>query len=123
MRRFQPSSSYLTSSSLTRKAATTPSLHLTSMAAYSGIGSILWTCAGGAIVTMVGAQWAHSMYNVYLHGAFRFRMEMDADGPSKCYPLQFVGGFIAFVLWFFVFGPKRFKRTDLEKWQPRLGPF
>ena len=106
-------------------APTRPSSALLSLQsnAYSGIGSIIVTTLGGMACTIVGAQWGHSFYNLHRHGRFRVRMEMDNDGPTVYRPVQYLGGAIFFVCWFFWWGPRRFAKTDLGKVQPQWGPY
>jgi hypothetical protein len=67
----------------------------------------------------------NSFCNVYTYGLFRFKYNADDPVLVKDFKTaRYCGFFVGFFFWWFVTGPAKYNRTDLEKWSlGRVGPF
>ena len=77
-----------------------------------------------SFVMICGACWANSIMNVQRYGLYRFKNLFDESMlPTDYKYCRWLGAFVGFWYYWYFVGPDKYMRSDMEKWQPRWGPF
>ena len=67
---------------------------------------------------------ANNICNAYKFGMYRFRYNIDESIiPLDFKIARYMGGVFGFFFWWIMVGPKKYERSDLEKFTTRMGPF
>jgi hypothetical protein len=91
---------------------------------YVGPVSLVLSCITCSFVVTMFACNAQNLMNVSKFGLFRFKNHGDDSiMPVDYKQARWVGGMFGFVYYWFFVGPNKYEKSDMEKWQPRFGPF
>ncbi len=74
--------------------------------------------------SMCFACWGNNICNCYKFGMYRFKYNVDETIiPMDFKVARYVGGLFGLFFWWTLVGPAKYRRSDLEKWTTRVGPF
>ena len=91
---------------------------------YTGVWSIMCTLGAGWAITLCFSHMANLAANVSKYGRFRFAgMIDDSKVIEQFTTARFAGGFFGIFVWWNYIGAFRYHWSDMEKTQPRFGPF
>lgn len=84
------------------------------------VGSLIM-CFG---CCLAGQCWANNLCNVQRFGLYRFKNQADEPQlPADYKVARWIGGFFGCCFWWVFVGPDKYRRSDMEKWSTRWGPF
>ena len=93
---------------------------------FHSIGSLASSLVMMTVCVLFGGSWANNFMNCKKYGRWRFRNLIDDVIMVEDFKYaRWVGGFLGFLFYWFVVGPKKYHFSDLEHipGNKRFGPF